>query len=528
MMNETERRATIARGRAVLGIEFGSTRIKLCLTAAEQSVVLATGIHEWRSSLVGGFWTYSLEQIHDGLQAAYRDLSRNVVSQYGVAVADLAAVGVSAMMHGYLAFDAEGALLTPYRTWRNTNTAQAAALLSAELEMNIPMRWSVAHLHQAILDREEHVSRISSLTTLSGFVHRLLTGQNVVGIGDASGMFPVGTAAWDEDLLDRYDAMSALQVPIRELLPRVQCAGTSAGELTAEGAQLLDPTGALRSGAVFCPPEGDAGTGMVATRAVVPRTGNVSVGTSIFAMVVLEQPLTGTNPEVDLVATPDGTPVAMIHCNNGADELAGWARVFGQFADAHGANNDPDEVFATLFREALKGEADAGGIVSYNQLAGEPVVSLDQGRPMVVRTPTGQLTLANLMRAHLLGTFAALSIGMKLLTDEGVRLDRIAGHGGVFRTEGVAQRLLAAALGVEVAVSSTASEGGAWGMAELASFTLDRAEVSLAEFLERRAVGVEKSDVTAPDAADSAGFTTFLERYVDGLEAVRVAGARIG
>ncbi|HWL76935.1 xylulokinase [Microbacterium sp.] len=525
----------ILEGRTSLGIELGSTRIKACLVGEDPSHVLAVGSHEWENELVDGLWTYSLDAVWSGLRAAYADLVTDVRRRYDVVPETYGAVGVSAMMHGYLAFDAEGELLVPFRTWRNTNTGAAAEALTDLFGVNIPLRWSIAHLYQAVLDEEPHVPRIRFLTTLAGYVHWKLTGRRVLGVGDASGMLPIDaeTVDYDEVMVAQFDALasaSALAAPLRELLPHVLTAGQSAGELTAEGAALLDPTGALRAGIRFCPPEGDAGTGMVATNAVAPRTGNVSAGTSIFAMVVLERPLERIHHELDVVTTPAGDPVAMVHCNNGASELAAWARVFGRFAAAAGHELSDDEVFETLFREALEGDADAGGVLAYNQVAGEPVVGLAEGRPLVVRTPDSRLTLANLMRAHLYGVFGTLALGMRVLESEGVGLDRMLAHGGIFRTAGVAQRFLAAALDAPVALAPSASEGGAWGMAVLAAYARAAGEGAgeasgLASFLDERVFADATFETADPDPADVEGFAAYLDAYRAGLE-VEAAAVR--
>lgn len=533
----------ILEGRTSLGIEFGSTRIKACLVGENPSEVLAVGSHEWENRFEDRVWTYSLADVWSGLQAAYADLVADAQRRHGVRPTTFGAIGVSAMMHGYLAFDAAGELLVPFRTWRNTSTGPAAAQLSERFGLNIPLRWSIAHLYQAILDGEPHVARISSINTLAGYVHRTLTGRTVLGVGDASGMFPIDpvTGDYDADKLGSFDALvaelaesaesaevaesagsaksadSAPALKIAELLPQVLAAGQPAGELTAEGAALLDPSGALEAGIPLCPPEGDAGTGMVATNSVAPRTGNVSAGTSIFAMVVLEGPLEHAHHEVDLVATPGGDPVAMVHCNNGASELAAWAGLFSRFADAAGATLDGDAVYELLLREALDGEADAGGVLAYNQLAGEPIAGLPEGRPMIVRTPDSRLTLANLMRAQLYGVFGTLSLGMRVLADEGVGIDRMFAHGGIFRTAGVAQRVLAGALDTPVAVGDTASEGGAWGVAVLASYLSAADELDLGTYLAQRVFAGADVHTVAPDAADVAGYASFLESYQAGL-----------
>jgi sugar (pentulose or hexulose) kinase len=508
-----------------LGIELGSTRIKACLVDADDpTVVLASGAHEWENQFVDGVWTYALDDVWTGLQAAYADLVADLARRGRPAPAALAAIGVSAMMHGYLAFDSAGALLAPFRTWRNTTTGDAATELTALFGVNIPLRWSIAHLHQAVRDAEPHVPAIASVNTLAGYVHERLTGRRVLGVGDASGMFPIDPATrdYDAELLARYDRLAGLHLPVRDLLPEVLVAGQPAGELTAEGAALLDPTGALEPGAVFCPPEGDAGTGMVATNAVAPRTGNVSAGTSIFAMVVLERPLQQVHHELDVVTTPAGDPVAMVHCNNGASELAAWVGMFHRFAEAAGLAVDIDTTYEVLFTEALTGEADAGGLLAYNHLAGEPIAGLAEGRPLFVRPPDSRLTLANTMRAHLYGVFGTLSLGMRVLAEEGVELDRMSAHGGMFRTAGVAQRFLAAALDAPVEVAESAGEGGAWGVAVLAAFTASGGG-DLATHLGDRVFGAIESHTVQPDRDDVAGYATYLDRYRAGLAVERAA-----
>ena len=517
----------ITAGQASLGIELGSTRIKACLIAPD-GTTLADGSHEWENQFVDRVWTYSLDAVWSGLQACMAALHADVVRRHGVPLTDVGALGVSAMMHGYLAFDAAGQLLVPFRTWRNTTTGPAAAELSALFGYNIPLRWSVAHLYQAILDDEPHVRQIATLTTLAGYVHQRLTGRHVLGVGDASGMFPVDPATKDYDarMLGRFDELVAARRPglrLADLLPEVLVAGQEAGRLTPEGAALLDPTGTLRPGAPLCPPEGDAGTGMVATNAVAQRTGNVSVGTSIFAMVVLERPLERQHHELDLVTTPAGDLVAMVHCNNGASELGAWADLFGRFAVALGAPAEPDAVFGALLREALEGDADGGGLVAYNYLSGEPITGLEEGRPLFVRTPDSRLTLANFMRTQVYGAFATLSLGMRVLASEGVGLDVLAAHGGLFRTAGVAQRLLAAAVGAPVAVARTASEGGPWGMAVLAAYLREAAGQDLGTYLGARIFSGAEVDVVAPDGDDVAGYAAFLERYEAGLAVERAA-----
>ncbi|WP_091227481.1 xylulokinase [Microbacterium sp. 3J1] len=511
----------IRAGRTSLGIEFGSTRIKACLIGPNATDVLATGSFAWENRLEDGLWTYGLDEVWQGLQAAYADLVGDAEKRHGARPETFGAIGVSAMMHGYLAFDAQGELLVPFRTWRNTNTGAAAAELSDLLGVNIPLRWSIAHLHQAVLDGEGHVPDLHHVTTLAGHVHEKLTGERVLGVGDASGMFPIDstTGDYDERMLAAYDSVAVDRLPasVRRLLPAVLPAGAPAGALTADGAALLDPTGALRPGIPFCPPEGDAGTGMVATNSVSPRTGNVSAGTSIFAMVVLERPLAVPHDELDLVTTPAGDAVAMVHCNNGASELAAWAGLFSRFSAAAGQPLDEDAVFDTLFREALGGEADAGGLLAYNHLAGEPIAGLTEGRPLFVRTPDSAFTLANFARAQLYGVFGTLALGMQVLAAEGVQLDRMFAHGGMFRTAGVAQRFLAGALDAPVAVGELASEGGAWGIAVLASYLPHADDSSLSEYLERDVFAAASLSVSDPDPADVEGFATYLDRYRSGL-----------
>jgi sugar (pentulose or hexulose) kinase len=525
----TDLPAAISQGDTALGIELGSTRIKACLVGPDGSVV-ATGSHDWENQFVDRTWTYSLDAVWAGLQECVAALLDDVERQHGVRPTTFGALGVSAMMHGYLAFDTRGELLVPFRTWRNTTTERAAAELSELFGHNIPLRWSIAHLYQAVLDEEPHVGEIRSVTTLAGYVHRRLTGRHVLGVGDASGMFPIDPATRDYDarLLARFDELVDGRRPggleLRDLLPEVLVAGQDAGRLTPEGAALLDPTGTLQAGVPLCPPEGDAGTGMVATNAVAPRTGNVSVGTSIFAMVVLERPLASVHHELDVVTTPSGDLVAMVHCNNGASELGAWAEVFGRFAAALGQPAAPDAVFGALLREALEGDADGGGLLAYNYLSGEPITGLAEGRPLVVRTPGSRLTLANFMRTQVYGAFGTLSLGMRVLAAEGVELDTLFAHGGLFRTAGVAQRLLAAAVRAPVAVAASASEGGPWGMAILAAY-LRAAEQDLGTYLATRIFAGAAVDVVEPDAADVEGYAAFLERYVAGLEIERAAVA---
>ncbi|HET9648876.1 MAG TPA: FGGY-family carbohydrate kinase [Microlunatus sp.] len=524
--------ALIADGQTMLGIELGSTRIKAVLIGPDHAP-LAVGSHDWENQFVGRLWTYSLDAVWSGLQACYADLAAEVERRYGTELSVLGGLGISAMMHGYLALDAGGELLTPFRTWRNTNTGPAAEKLSAEFGHNIPHRWSVAHLYQAILNGEEHVERVAHLTTLAGYVHERLTGEKVLGIGDASGMFPLDVVAgrYDAAMLARFDELAAeagSELTLVDLLPTIRVAGEPAGELTAEGAALLDPSGVLRPGVPLCPPEGDAGTGMVATNSVAPRTGNVSAGTSIFAMVVLEEGLSRSHRELDLVTTPAGDLVAMVHCNNGASELDAWAGLFAEFARALGASADRSAVFETLFTAALDGPADGGGLMAFNYLSGEPITECEEGRPLFFRSPGSSLDLGSFVRTQLYSALATLRIGMDVLQkDEAVRLDTMFAHGGLFKTRGVAQRFLAAAIDTPVSVGEVAAEGGAWGIAVLAAFRARRAgSQTLAEYLSTEVFAGVPLDVVEPDPADVAGFESFIEAYLAALPVERAAAAR--
>ena len=536
--------ALIAAGRAHLGIELGSTRIKAALID-ETGAVLATGSHAWENELVGETWTYSLEAVWAGVRNCYAELAREVRERHGAELARLGSLGVSAMMHGYLAFDADGEQLAEFRTWRNTFTTEAAAQLSEILEQNIPLRWSVSHLLHAVQQGEEHVDSLDHLTTLAGYVHWQLTGRKVLGVGDASGMFPIAASgdAFDAELLKRFariEDIDAQPWSLPDLLPEVLVAGQDAGRLTAEGAALLDPTGTLQPGAITAPPEGDAGTGMVATQAVEPRTGNVSAGTSAFAMVVLEGPLSGPREEIDLVTTPSGDPVAMIHTNNCTTDLDAWLGLFARFAELVGAPQSPEELYGTLFSAGADGDADAGGVLSYNYVSGEHQTGVASGRPLLVREQSARFTLENFMRAQLYGAFGALAVGMEaLLKDEGVRLDVMYAHGGIFRTRGVAQQVLADALGVPVALGESAGEGGAWGMALLAAHTARTAAAdaasgtptaaqSLSAYLDEVVFAGQDLTTLSPDADGTAGHGAWLDAYRAGLPLARQAGDVLG
>ena len=518
----------IERGSTALGIEFGSTRIKAVLIGSDYQP-LASGSFGWENAYVDGVWTYAMTDVAAGLQSCYRALCAEVMTKYGVELTTVGSIGISAMMHGYLAFDRDGRLLAPFRTWRNTTTEAAAEILTKRFNFNIPLRWSVAHLYQAILNQEPHVSDIAFLTTLSGYVHWLLTGEKVLGVGDASGMFPIRGASrdYDEDDIASFDALIAGKSyawKLGEILPKVLRAGENAGFLTEAGARLIDPSGKLRAGIPFCPPEGDAGTGMTATNSVAERTGNISAGTSIFAMVVLERELSRVYPEIDIVTTPAGSPVAMVHCNNCTSDIDAWSRIFGEFTTALGLEIDPGRLFTTLYSAALSGDPDCGRILTYNYLSGEPITGFDEGRPLVVRAPDSRFTLPNFMRSLIFSALGTLKIGMETLRKENVKIDRLYGHGGFFKTKEVGQRYAAAALEAPVSVMETAGEGGAWGMALLAGY-LRRAGsgVALDQFLNQEVFATMATTTQEPDPADVEAFARFMAAYQAGLKIERAA-----
>ena len=509
----------IEAGKAVLGIEFGSTRIKAVLVD-EAGKPIASGAHDWENQLVDGIWTYSLDAIWGGLQDCYRDLTEDVKKQYGVEIKSLAAIGFSAMMHGYMAFDENDTLLVPFRTWRNTITGQACEELTPYLNFNVPQRWSVAHLYQAILNGEEHVKKIKFQTTLAGYIHWQMTGEKVVGIGEAAGMFPIDskTRDYNQTMVDKFDAKLAekgMPYKLRDIFPKVLVAGENAGTLTAEGAKKLDPTGTLQPGAPMCPPEGDAGTGMVATNSVAVRTGNVSAGTSVFAMVVLEDELKKLHEELDMVTTPAGDAVAMVHCNNCTSDLNAWVNIFKEFAESFGIDVDMNKLFGTLYNKALEGDKDCGGLLAYNYFSGEHITGFTEGRPMFVRTPDSKFNLANFMRVNLYTSLGALKCGLDiLLKEEQVKIDCIYGHGGLFKTKGVGQSILAAAMDAPVAVMETAGEGGAWGIALLAEYMVSKdAGETLDAYLNNKIFAGETGTTMEPDPADVAGFDKFIELY---------------
>ena len=503
--------------KTVMGIELGSTRIKAVLID-RRHVPVASGDFEWENQLVDGVWTYSMDMVHTGLQTCFARLKADVKAKFGQELTTVGAMGVSAMMHGYLPFDADGKQLAEFRTWRNTITGQAAEKLTALFGFNIPQRWSIAHLYQAILNGEGHVKDIAYLTTLAGYIHWRLTGEKLMGVGEASGMFPIDSAACDyrRDMADKFSALTG--VDLRAILPRVVSAGESGGVLTAEGALFLDPTGTLRPGIPVAPCEGDAGTGMAATNSVRVRTGNVSAGTSDFAMIVTDRTL-GVHREIDMVTTPDGLPVAMVHCNNCTSDINAWVGLFSELCGLMGAEADRGELFTRLFRAALEGEADCGGLLSYNYYSGEGVTDLDQGRPVFVRTPDARFTLANFMRTHLLSALATLKIGLDILTrTEQVPIDKLYGHGGFFKTPEVGQRMLSAAVGAPVSVMETAGEGGPYGMALLAAYMLWKDEgETLPDYLDNKVFASAKSSTLMASDADVEGFNAFLARYKKAL-----------
>ena len=525
-MNITQK--AIENGKTVLGIEFGSTRIKAVLIG-EDHMPIAAGSHEWENRHENGIWTYSLEDIFGGLQEGYQKLSEEVSAKYGIELKTIGAIGFSAMMHGYVVVDVDGNLLVPFRTWRNTITGQASHQLTELFQFNIPQRWSIAHLYQAILNKEAHVKDISHQTTLAGYVHWKLTGQRVLGIGEASGMFPIDskTNDYDKGMLDQFNGLlKAENIPwtLQDILPRVLVAGDAAGVLTENGAKRIDPTGQLLAGSKLCPPEGDAGTGMVATNSVAVRTGNVSAGTSVFAMIVLEKELSKLYPEIDMVTTPTGKPVAMVHSNNCTSDLNAWVDVFQEFTQVLGVNISESQLYELLYQKALAGDADAGGLLAYNYVSGEHITHMEEGRPLFVRTPESHFTLANFIRANLFSSLGALKIGMDILFEqEKVMLDQLLGHGGFFKTKIIGQKMMAAAMNVPVSVMETAGEGGAWGIALLTAYMLNKQNEPLEAYLSDKVFAGGDAITIAPDQKDVDGFAAFMDRYKKGLGIERAA-----
>lgn len=520
---------TIQAGKAILGIEFGSTRIKAVLIDGDNKPI-AQGSHEWENSLVDGLWTYSIEEIWYGLQDCYADMLKDVKAQYDCVVENLAAIGISAMMHGYMAFDENDKILVPFRTWRNTNTGQAAAKLSELFVYNIPLRWSISHLYQCILEDNSHVKDIKFLTTLAGYIHWQLTGEKVLGVGDASGMLPIDpeTKDYNAEMVSKFDKLVAPKGypwKLLDILPKVLMAGEAAGSLTEEAAKRLDVSSNLKGGIPLCPPEGDAGTGMVATNAVKQRTGNVSAGTSSFSMIVLEKDLSKPSEMIDMVTTPDGSLVAMVHCNNCTSDLNAWVKLFREYQELLGVPVDMNEVYGKLYNNALKGDADCGGVLTYNYISGEPLTGLQDGRPLVVRSANDKFNLANFIRANLYATVAVLKLGNDILfNEEKVKVDRITGHGGLFKTKGVGQRVLAAALNSPISVMETAGEGGAWGIALLAGYLVNNTdERNLADYLENVVFAGNTGTEVSPTAEEVEGFNRYMETYKAGLAIEKAA-----
>ena len=526
----------IQEGKTALGIEFGSTRIKAVLVN-DNNMPIASGSYEWENRLENGIWTYSEEDIWKGLQSSYQDMAKDVEDKYGVILQRIGAIGFSGMMHGYMPFNKDGKLLVPFRTWRNTMTGEASEKLTALFNYHIPQRWSIAHLYGAILNDEEHVKDIDFITTLAGYVHYKLTGEKILGIGEASGVFPIDVNLKDyhTGMINQFNKLisgKGFQWRLEDILPKVKVAGENAGYLTAEGAKLLDVTGNLQAGIPLCPPEGDAGTGMVATNSVAPRTGNVSAGTSVFAMLVLEKELSQVYEAIDLVTTPTGNLVAMVHCNNCTSDLNAWVNLFKEFAESFQIKVDMNALFGMLYRKALEGDGDCGGLLAYNYLSGEHITGLETGRPLFVRTPDSHFNLANFMRVHLFTALGALKTGLDILMkEEGVKVDEIFGHGGLFKTKEVGQRILAAAINAPVSVMETAGEGGAWGIAILAGYMRNQVELnqsqSLEQYLKQKVFVGQKESKVAPNKKDVEGFEVFMKRYEEGLHIEKAAVASL-
>lgn len=519
----------IQDGKTALGIEFGSTRIKAILVGSDYTPI-ASGAYDWENQFVNQIWTYPLEAVWSGLQDCYQTMAENVKNQYGITLNTIGSIGFSGMMHGYMAFDKKGELLVPFRTWRNTITEEASKKLTEIFQYHIPQRWSIAHLYQAILNKEEHVGSVDYFTTLAGYVHWKLTGQQVLGIGEASGMFPIDVEIGDFDkrMIEQFNDLIALENypwKLEDIMPKVLKAGELAGTLTKEGAALLDIMGNLQSDILVCPPEGDAGTGMTATKSVAKRTGNVSAGTSVFAMAVLEKNLTNVHPEIDMVTTPDGSLVAMVHCNNCTSDLNAWITIFQEFTESFGIEIDKTKLFSVLYHKALEGDSDCGGLLAYNYFSGEHITGFEEGRPLFVRTPNSKFNLANFMRVHLFTALGALKMGLDiLLKEEHVTLEELMGHGGLFKTKDVGQKVMAAAVNCPVSIMETAGEGGAWGMALLASYMINKEEKeSLSHFLEEKVFKGQKCITVQPDIKDVEGFDIFMKRYTEGLLVERTA-----
>ena len=528
-MSITEIKNAICSNRTALGIELGSTRIKAVLVD-DKNAPIASGGYDWENKYVNGIWTYDLEDVWKGLQASYQDMARDVKEKYDIELESVGALGISAMMHGYMPFNKKGELMVPFRTWRNNITGEAAAKLSELFQFNIPQRWSIAHLYQAILNGEEHVKDIDYMTTLEAYVHWNLTGKRVQGIGDAAGMFPIDSKTKDyrQDMVEKFDELVApygFTWKMRDIFPKVMVAGEDAGYLTEEGAKLLDVTGKLKAGIPMCPPEGDAGTGMIATNSVEKRTGNVSAGTSAFANIVLERELSRAYEEIDMVTTPAGDPVAMAHSNNCTSDLNAWVGIFKEFAEAMGMEIDMNKLYGTLYHKAMEGDADCGGLLAYCYFSGEHVMGLTEGRPMFVRSPENKFTLANFMRTHLYTCLGAMCVGLDILFEkENVKIDRLLGHGGLFKTKGVGQQILADAVNAPVEVMETAGEGGAWGIALLASYLVNKEEgETLDAFLNHKVFQENRGSILSPTPEGAEGFRKFMDRYKKGAVIERAA-----
>ena len=524
-----ETKQMIADGKTALGIEFGSTRIKVVLIDKDHHPI-ASGSHDWENRLENNIWTYTLEDIWSGLQDSYQNLANDVKEKYDITLTKVGSIGFSAMMHGYMAFNKDGELLVPFRTWRNTMTEEASEKLTEAFSYHIPQRWSIAHLYQAILKGEPHVKDIDYIATLEAYVHWKLTGKRVLGIGDVAGMFPVDstTRDYNEKMVQQFDEQVAsygFPWKLRGILPKCLVAGQDAGCLTEEGAKLLDVTGRLKAGIPMCPPEGDAGTGMVATNSVAKRTGNVSAGTSVFASIVLEKELSAPYSEIDMVATPSGHPVAMAHSNNCTSDLNAWVNIFREFAEAMGMEADMNKLFGTLYNKALEGDVDCGGLLSYCYFSGEHMTGFTEGRPLFVRSPESKFNLANFMRTNLYTCLGAMRVGLDILfKKEGVKVDRLLGHGGLFKTKGVGQQILADAVNAPVSVMETAGEGGAWGIAVLASYLVNKEEnENLEDFLDTKVFAGNQGSTLNPDPEGVEGFNMFMERYMKGLPIERAA-----
>lgn len=516
----------IREKKTSLGIEFGSTRIKAVLIDDEFDPI-ASGSYSWENKLEEGYWTYSLDEIHKGLKGCYAELKKNVFEKYGEKLTGFGALGISGMMHGYMAFDKNNKLLVPFRTWRNTTTEKAADELSELFGFNIPQRWTVAHLYQAILDSEPHLKQLDSVMTLAEYINFLLTGTKIAGVGEASGMFPVTDCEFDKEMVATFENQinkKGYDFKIKDIFPKIRKAGESEALLTKDGAMFLDESGDLEGGIPVCAPEGDAGTGMVATNSVKVGTGNVSAGTSVFAMLVLDKTLENYYKEIDMVTTPDGLPVAMVHCNNCCSELDAWIELFADFCRLAGIKKDRSELYQMLYRNSLNAKSDCDGITAYNFISSEPVVQAENGRPMYFRDADTKLDTASFFRAQLYSSIASLKIGMDILFEkENVKAELFSAHGGLFKVEGVAQQYLADGLDVPVAVMKTAGEGGAWGMAVLASYLLDN-KSSLPDFLQNKVFGNMQSSVLSPNSDGVNGFNAFIRRYKAGLEAEKAVG----